>query len=161
MFFSVRNASRKMWLMFLRNGHLSKPQCKMWYCYNDHFVALLLSACINNSFCFWLFDSSIIFSDSPWSSMIFFHAPTSSFHSILVGVQSVEDRYYLLSAYCLTLNISYLDNLRSCHTLEADQQICELRRDDDGETVSCWYSPFEMCLDPISPPIKLPALGGS
>ncbi len=35
---------------------------------------------------------------------------------------------------------------RSCHTLEADQQICELRRDDDGETVSCWYSPFHMYL---------------
>jgi len=35
----------------------------------------------------------------------------------------------------------------SCHTLEADQQICELRRDDDGETVSCWYSPFEMNWD--------------
>lgn len=29
--------------------------------------------------------------------------------------------------------------------LEADQEICELRRDDDGETVSCWYNPFPMC----------------
>lgn len=35
----------------------------------------------------------------------------------------------------------------SCHALEADQQICELRRDDDGETVSCWYSPFHMNWD--------------
>ncbi|CAJ1399072.1 unnamed protein product [Effrenium voratum] len=32
----------------------------------------------------------------------------------------------------------------SCYSLEADQEICEMRHTDDGEQVSCWYSPFDM-----------------
>ena len=34
-----------------------------------------------------------------------------------------------------------MDASRSCYTLEADQEICELKRDDDGETVSCYLVP--------------------
>ena len=173
------------WRAYFSNG--LKPPTS----YNDHFVALLLSACTNNSFCFWLFDPSRNWGLS-MSSMIFFFMPPH-LHSIVFWfvfkVFKIGTTYYqpiaLHSTYMdvsensgfspqiihlfigfhykpsilgyplfLETPISYHDNLRSCHTLEADQQICELRRDDDGETVSCWYSPFEMCLGPISPPSK-------
>eukprot|EP00440_Ansanella_granifera_P018762 gb/GFBE01020382.1/.p1 GENE.gb/GFBE01020382.1/~~gb/GFBE01020382.1/.p1 ORF type:complete len:682 (+),score=120.87 gb/GFBE01020382.1/:1-2046(+) len=34
-----------------------------------------------------------------------------------------------------------------CHSLEADQEICHVTRNDDGESISCFYDPFPMNWD--------------
>jgi len=70
-----------------------------------------------------------------------------------------EHDFGMCKCYEMSSNEEYCEKW-SCHSLEADQQICAWRQGENGETEECHYSPFYMNYDTYNTLMERQAGGG-